>query len=96
MASSRCFPDWPFYGGIKHALGLANKLKIRFELHYIYYDCPGPEAQQQWAELCRFSKQVDSGLKFKAITYQELFDRLVAQSGSIDSGCIDYLRQRYF
>jgi len=80
---------------LKHALGMATKLNKRFSLYYLYYDWPGAESDTHECELNQFSESVGSELRFKAISYQELFEAFKA-GGGVDSVYLEYLGTRYF
>lgn len=80
---------------LKHALGLAAHLKEKFVLIYLYYDWPGPESECHQNEITDFSDRVGEGLRFRAMTYHELFSKLSGMP-QIDAGYLDYLRNRYF
>jgi hypothetical protein len=80
---------------LKHALGLGNQLKDRFSLHYLYYDWSGPESEAHQIEVNSFAKRVGSELRFRSLTYQELFRRL-SDFDTIDPEYLSYLRLRYF
>ena len=80
---------------LKHALGLATQLVDRFRLHYLYHDHPGEESKAHRSEVERFASLVGDEIRFKAVTYQEVFDKLKG-SGQPDPGYLDYLAGRYF
>lgn len=80
---------------LKHALGLATQLGQGFSLHYLYFDWPGPESDVHNSEINRFKKAVGEELRFRAISYQELFSR-VSKDGKTDQEYIAYMRTRYF
>jgi hypothetical protein len=80
---------------LKHALGLAAHRPGRFALFYLYFDWPGPAREAHRDELARFGERVGMELGFTALTYQDLFRRLV-RSGTVDAGYLGYLRERYF
>lgn len=80
---------------LKHALGLANQLGQNFELHYLYFDAPGIESEKHSAEVDRFKSYVGDELRFKAISYQQLFQSLSTDS-KLDKQYLDYLSRRYF
>ncbi len=80
---------------LKHALGLATQLVDRFRLHYLYYDHPGEESKAHRSEVERFASLVGDEIRFKAVTYQEVFDKLKA-SNQLDPAYLDYLEGRYF
>lgn len=81
---------------LKHSLGLATVLAARFALYYIFFDLACPERARHYEEISRFRDRVGRELQFRAITYQELFDRLRRSSDSIDRSYLDYLHSRYF
>jgi len=80
---------------LKHALGLATQLNKPYSLFYIYYDWPGKESEIHREEIHCFGSLVDSSLRFKAVSYQELFSS-ISSIGSIDEGYMGYMRARYF
>ena len=79
---------------LKHALGLATKLGSGFRLFYIYFDLPGPTGDLHRSEIQLFADAVGAELRFAVMSYQELFDRLIAKkSGS--SSYRSYVQSRY-
>ena len=80
---------------LKHALGLAKQLGTRFRLYYLYYDHPGENSEAHKSEVTCFADCVGDEIRFRALTYQEVFDKLRA-SDQADSEYLDYLRCRYF
>lgn len=80
---------------LKHALGLANQLSNQFSLYYLYYDWPGPESEAHWAEVARFAERVGAELRFRALTYQEVYGRLCTYD-VVDPEYLSYLESRYF
>jgi len=80
---------------LKHALGLATQLSNRFSLHYLYYDWPGPESEAHRAEIDKFNNRIGPELRFRALTYQELFRRLCDCDGC-GPEYLSYLESRYF
>ena len=80
---------------LKHALGLAEKLGNRFSLYYLYYDWPGERLEAHRRETDRFDELVGAEIRFKALTYQEVFEGL-NDSGQASSEYLDYLETRYF
>lgn len=80
---------------LKHALGLAKRMGNRFSLYYLYYDCVGEEQEAHRQEIDCFGKWVGDEIKFRALTYQEVFERL-RNSGQADAGYLNYLESRYF
>jgi hypothetical protein len=79
---------------LKHALGLATQLGLRFDLLYVYFDWPGSESTKHQAEIARFSERVGSELRFRSFTYQDLFRRLDGMN--VEPKYLAYLRSRYF
>ncbi|MBI4572670.1 MAG: hypothetical protein HY713_05220 [candidate division NC10 bacterium] len=81
---------------LKHALGLATQLSDRFSLYYLYFDWPSSAADLHRTEMDHFANRVGEELRFRTLTYQELFHRLLASPVSLDAEYVDYLRARYF
>ena len=80
---------------LKHALGLAVRSPGRFALLYLFYDAPCPAARAHRAELARFTERVGDELAFKALSYQDVFERL-CENQRADSKYLAYLGHRYF
>ena len=80
---------------LKHALGLAAQLANRFSLYYLYYDWPGERSETHRREIDVFAEWVGDDIGFKALTYQELYERL-RYSGQASPEYVDYLGTRYF
>lgn len=80
---------------LKHALGLARKESGSFELHYIYFDWDCPEGKIHSAEVTRFENLVGQEIRFRALTYQQLFKRLERMARPDDAAYLEYLRARY-
>jgi uncharacterized tellurite resistance protein B-like protein len=83
---------------IKHILGLnGGKLGAdEFKLLYLWYDVLGEEGAVHRKEIERFSEIVRSdGVKFHALTYQELIMRLCEQYRSDHEEYIRYISERY-
>ena len=80
---------------LKHALGLAKQLGSGFSLQYIYYDWPGKSAEAHRSEVERFADLVGDELRFKAMTYQQVYEGL-RDSGLAEDEYLDYLGERYF
>lgn len=81
---------------LKHGLGLAVRFGPGFSLHYLFYDCFGPEADAHQTELARFANLLGTELNFRAISYQDLFGTLEAAITAEHADYLDYLRIRYF
>lgn len=86
---------------IKHCLGLNSQFggPKNFELVYLWYPVPGPEAVQHEEEIARFRQVAEScqpRVKFRAIAYQDLIHSLARSQGDAHGAYIDYLTERYF
>lgn len=82
---------------LKHSLGLAMQCGHRFSLVYLYFDWPrAAAAEVHRAEIVRFAATVGPELRFRSLTYQELFARLRAGAPSGDAAYLAYLGARYF
>lgn len=81
---------------LKHALGLATKCPGMFALHYLYYDCVGPESEEHRSEIRRFMARVGREIGFSSLTYQELFERFSGFEELHGSEYLAYLKDRYF
>ena len=83
---------------LKHALGLAANLGDRFSLYYLYYDFPGDRSEAHRQEVQVFASRVGEDMRFKALTYQEVYGRL-RTSGWEEPEYLEYLGYlgtRYF
>ena len=81
---------------VKHTLGLAREYGHRgFSLVYLWYEVPGETAYTHRTELESFTEIAVQDIGFRALTYQQLFDRLVQLHEPV-SGYLDYLAGRYF
>src|SRR2546423_3193053 len=80
---------------LKHALGLARKKPGAHSLYYIYFDWKCPEGELHAAEVARFASLVGEEIRFRALTYQELFTRLAHTVRPDDAGYVNYLTARY-
>ena len=82
---------------LKHALGLAQNAPGRFSLLYLYFDDANDSASaaRHRAEIGRFAERIDTGISFRAMTYQALAARLAGEGG-VDTEYLEYLRGRYF
>ena len=83
---------------LKHTLGLATQMGKRFSLLYLYYDYydrvgTGPEAHKR--EVDRFAERVGDEIKFRTLTYQEVFERL-KNSRQANTNYLNYLESKYF
>jgi hypothetical protein len=80
---------------LKHALGLARKEMGSYELYYIYFDWKCPEGDAHAEEIARFGALVGKEIRFRAITYQHLFERLDHTGRPDDAAYLEYLHARY-
>jgi hypothetical protein len=82
---------------IKHTIAL-TRTKLPFELLHLWFS-PGPdttEAQEAAKELGDLGAAMQrDGVRFRSLTYQELFQRLKAEV-LVGSPYIAYLQSRYF
>jgi hypothetical protein len=79
---------------LKHALGLARKTGL-YELYYIYFDWTSPQGEAHAEELARFKNSIGDEIRFRTMTYQELFTRLGHSTRPSDEDYMDYLTARY-
>jgi len=80
---------------LKHVLGLGTQLGSKFCLYYLYYDWPGYRSEAHRREIDLFTERVGAEVRFKSLTYQDVFERL-KDFGQVDSEYLDYLETRYF
>jgi hypothetical protein len=80
---------------LKHALGIGRTKRGHHELWYMYFDWKGPESELHALELARFSEIVGSEIRFRALSYQQLFTRLATTVTPRDAAYMDYLTGRY-
>jgi hypothetical protein len=80
---------------LKHALGIGRTKRGSHELWYLYFDWKCPEGEVHAKELARFATLVGSEIRFRAMTYQQLFKRLAQTVTSRDVAYMDYLNARY-
>ena len=80
---------------LKHALGLATQRGNRFGLYYLYYDWTGKRSEAHRREVDLFDERVGDEIRFRALTYQSVFQRL-RDSGQADADYLNYLESRYF
>jgi hypothetical protein len=86
---------------IKHILGLNSRFQgiQNFELVYLWYPAPGPEAVEHEDEVGRFQQLTDAcnpRVRFRSIKYQDLLQSLAVAHGKAHGAYIDYLLERYF
>lgn len=83
---------------LKHMLALAFRFGHRWSLCCLWFEVPGSLANQHRQELTVFTATAHIGTEaahFSALTYQELFARMVPFVGQDDSEYIAYLQERY-
>ena len=80
---------------LKHTLGLATQRCDKFSLYYLYYDYTGERQEAHRKEIARFADRVGNEIRFKPLTYQEVFYKLKV-SEQADPGYLNYLGARYF
>jgi hypothetical protein len=82
---------------IKHILGLKNKFgKDGFKLLYLWYDILGEEGIVHQKEIGEFMKVTKAdGIKFHALSYQDLIVTLATEHRSTHPKYIKYLTERY-
>jgi hypothetical protein len=80
---------------VKHALGLNGAYKGRFSLLYLWYRIDSPEVAQHENELGEFSAAMGNEIKFRTMTYQEVFNR-IRRLPNVDPAYVGYLEARYF
>jgi hypothetical protein len=80
---------------LKHMLALALS-KSPWSLCCLWFEVTGPVADRHRLELVAFASEIGGDSKlFAALTYQELFGRMVPLVGKQDSEYMAYLRDRY-
>ena len=79
---------------LKHVLGLSRKTGL-YEVYYIYFDWACPEAKVHAKELARFTESIGEEIRFRTMTYQNLFTRLRRSTQPCDEAYIEYLTTRY-
>lgn len=81
---------------LKHALGMGTPRGSNFALVYLYYEWEVPQARKHRDELERFASLVDQCLRFRALSYQNLFAALAKACERQHEHYISYLHDRYF
>lgn len=81
---------------LKHLLGLSRLGAGKFRLIYLWYAWPGPESDAHASEVAAFAAALDTGIQFRALTFQEFFRALSGNLKSEDAGYSAYLGGRYF
>jgi hypothetical protein len=80
---------------LKHALGLTKQTGQEFMLCYLYFDWPSPESDIHRHEVGRFASRVGTEVRFRSMTYQDLFARLRRTCGPEHVAYLGYLLGRY-
>jgi hypothetical protein len=87
---------------LKHLLGLrSDKSSGEVELLYLWYDTGLDDAVAHRAEIERFAaiveeENAEEAVRFRSMTYQELFGALVLSEAVLPSGWATYMSRRYF
>ena len=68
---------------------------LDFSLWYLYYDYLGERSEAHKREIQSFASYVGEEIRFKALTYQEVYHHL-QESDQPDPEYLDYLCARYF
>ena len=68
---------------------------VREKQCYLYYDWLGERPEVHRREVDLFDECVGDEIRFKALTYQEVFEKLT-EYGQAGSEYLDYLETRYF
>jgi len=81
---------------LKHSLGLWRADRERAALCYIFFRLDGPLGEEHYQEVSRFRELVSPELRFRAHSYQTLFERLErAGDAGLHRDYLLYLRNRY-
>jgi hypothetical protein len=81
---------------LKHMLALARRFDDQWSLCCLWFELPGSLADQHRRELTAFTAHLGAdAANFLALTYQELFARMVPFVEQDHSEYIAYLRDRY-
>ena len=81
---------------LKHILGLSKDYGPNgFELLYLWYEVPSPEAKMHRQQVGNFKKHLGDEVHFRDMTYQELFE-IIRTSRSVEEEYMAYLNERYF
>jgi len=81
---------------LRHMLGLANSGK-NWQMLYLWFDPGGAESKIHQEEIDEFINAIKSdGEKFRAMTYQSLFDRMSEVLDTSHEKYRKYLKERYF
>ena len=83
---------------LKHLLGLrTERPKERTRIMYVWFDTPLADAAAHRGEIGRFGELIEKDdISFTAMSYQELFSRLVNLAAPHSSEWTAYMRNRYF
>jgi hypothetical protein len=82
---------------LKHVLGLAESEVRPWALYYLWYAVSGPESAMHAAEAEDFAQRVTAdGIRFRSMTYQQLFEGLEHSATKADARYLEYLDGRYF
>ena len=76
-------------------LGMVNTFQKKFTLLYLWCDFPSYDAERHRAEVETFMLRLNGEIDFRAMTYQELFEK-IRIAPDVDEKYIAYLAERYF
>jgi hypothetical protein len=81
---------------LKHILGLVRAFGISgFQLLYLWYDFPSPEAEEHRRELAGVEDKLDGEVQFSYLTYQQLFVAIRDLPEAAET-YVSWLKDRYF
>jgi hypothetical protein len=81
---------------IKHILGLRCSYQDHFSLLYLWYKINSNRANQHEEDLAKFSAKIKGEIRFRTMTYQDLFNQRIKHLLDTDSDYLEYLERRYF
>lgn len=84
---------------LKHALGIANSLKKDSQLLYLYFvleDQDSRVGNDHREEIKKFTDLIGNELRFKSMTYQDVFQTFQKNVSLLDEEYVNYLKHRYF
>ena len=80
---------------LKHILGLVGKFGKNFTFLYLWYDHIFYGEARLRAEVETFILRLNGEIDFRAMTYQELFQKM-QNNPTVDKSYLAYLAERYF
>jgi len=84
---------------LKHALGIGNSLKKDSQLLYLYFDLEDQDSRvgnDHRDEIKKFTDLIGNELRFKSMTYQDVFQTFQKNVSLLDEEYVNYLKHRYF